>query len=182
MRNTSATLGLTALLLTAPLLRTNALTVQIEVGPTNIKAQPYQFDITSKDRDGMKQFGVTITPKQGKLSPGLLARLRLFDGENAALATVPLAALATVPLEETRDGGKVTYWFQVAPRLLAKSRFEFAVLSGVQEKLPDGKTRFVAEPGTLEYYFNLRDFIAAKAARTPVSKGKRGVFRVGKAF
>jgi hypothetical protein len=174
MRNISATLGLTALLLTAPLLKANALTVQIDVGPTNIQTLPYIFAFTNKERDGRRQIGVTITPKKDKLSPGLLARLHLFDAKTE---------VAVVPLEETREGGAVTYWFQIAPALLAKSRFEFDVLSGVEEKLPDGKTRFVAEPGTLIYYFNLRDYIITKTALKPSAKtGNSAHIRIGNIF
>ena len=173
MRNISATLGLTALLLTAPLLKANALTVQIDVGPTNIQTIPYVFAFTSKERAGMKQIGVTVTPKKDKLSPGLLARLHLFNAKTE---------IAVVPLEETREGGNVTYWFQIAPALLAKSRFEFDVLSGVEEKLPDGKTRFVAEPGTLIYYFNLNDYVITKTAKKPALDSESRAFSIGNSF
>ena len=173
MQKISVLAGLTALLLTASLLRANALTVQFEVTPDNIRDQPYTFAFKSKDRDGLKKIGLTVTPKKGELSPGLSARLHLMDGSEA---------LATLPLEATRDGNIVTYWFQMAPNLLAKSRFEFDVFSGVMEKLPDGKTRFVAEPGTLEYWFSLRDFIATKAALKPSRENGRTKFGIGKSF
>ena len=173
MRKISTTFGLTGLLMTG-LLTANALTVQFEVGPGNIKTQPYNFDIASRDRDGIQQFNITITQKKGELSPGLSARLHLSDGKTE---------IAAVPLEETREGGKVTYWFQVAPGLLAKSRFEFDVFSGIVEKLPNGKTRFIAEPGTLEYWFNLRDFPATKTAQKPLPEtGGRTCILVGDFF
>ena len=174
MRLFPAILGLTALLFTAPTLTANALTVPFEITPGNIKTQQYQFDITSKDRDGLKQIGFTIAPKKGELSPGLSARLHLSDGKTE---------LGVVPVEETRAGGKVTYWFQIAPNLLAKSRFEFDVFSGKVEKLPDGKTRFLAEPGTLEYWFRLRDFVPLKTAKKPApANDLRTTFSLGNSF
>ena len=181
MRNISATLGLTALLLTAPLLKANALTVQIDVGPTNIQTLPYTFAFTSEDRDGLKHIGITIALKKDSRRPEtlwarqhrLLARLHLFDDKTE---------IAVVPLEETREGANVTYWFQIAPALLAKSRFEFDVLSGKEEKLPDGKTRFIGEPGTLIYYFNLTDYITTKTAKKPAVDSDRRAFSIGNSF
>jgi hypothetical protein len=154
MRLMSTTVVLTTLLLTLPLLKVCASPPPIEVGPTNINTLPYSFAFTSQDRDGLVQFGVTVTPKKDRLSPGLLARLHLMDAKTK---------VATIPLEETREGSKVTYWFQIAPAFLAKSRFEFDILSGKEETLPNGTTRFIAEPGTLEYDFNIRDYVSHRA-------------------
>ena len=98
---------------------------------------------------------MTVTPKKDTLSPGLLARLHLRNAKTN---------LATIPLEETREAGKVTYWFRIAPAFLANSRFGFAILSGKEETLSNGKTRFIAVPGTIEYQFNIRDYVAKKTA------------------
>ena len=111
--------------------------------------------------------------KKAVFRRGLLARLHLFDDKTE---------IATVPLEETREGGKVTYWFQFASGLLAKSRFEFDILSGKEEALPNGKTRFIAEPGTLEYDFNLRDFVKVKTAVKPNAAGGGHKLSVAKQF
>ena len=182
MRNISATFGLTALLLTAPLLKASALTVQMEVGPANIQTLPYTFEFTSEDRDGLKRVGVTIALKKDsrRLAPlwsrqhRLSARLHLLDDK---------MEIAVMPLEETEESGKVTCWFHIAPGLLAKSRFEFDVFSGKEEILPNGKTRFIGEPGTLEYWFNLRDFVTVKTAKKPAPTNDiRTTFSPGNSF
>ncbi len=172
MRLISAVLGLAAVLLTAPLMKASASPPPIMVPPDWIKNLPYTFVFTNEDRDGLIAVGVTVTPKKGSLSPGLLARLHLIE----------TTKLATIPLEETREEGKVTYWFQIAPAFVAKSRFEFDILSGKEERLPNGKTRFVAEPGTLEYQFNIRDYIATKTAAKPANAGAGHKLSVAKRF
>ena len=182
MRKIPPVFGLTALLLTAPLLRADALTVQLDVGPASIQTLPYTFEFTSEDRDGLKQVGVTIALKKDSRRPEpqwshqhrLSARLHLLDDK---------MEIAAMPLEEAEEGGKVTYWFHIAPGLLAKSRFEFDVFSGKEEKLPDGKTRFIGEPGTLQYWFNLRDFITLETANKSNSKtGGRTYITIGNFF
>lgn len=140
-------------LMVLPVLKTSALTVQIQLTPSNRTEQKFAFQVTNEDRDSMKQFGVTVTAKKEKLSPGLLGRLHLSDGKTD---------IAMVPVQETREGDKVTYWFRVAPNLMSKSRFEFDVLSGKETKDADGKTRFIAIPGTIEYWFYVGDFATQK--------------------
>ncbi len=157
MRQSTMRFGLMLAMLVLPLLQASALTVQIQLTPGNTAMQKYAFQVTNEEHEGMKQFGVTVTAKKEKLSPGLLARLNLSDGQTN---------IAIVPVEETREGDKVTYWFRIAPNLLAKSRFEFDVLSGNEVKGSDGKTRFVAEPGTIEYWFYVGDFGPAKGVAT----------------
>jgi len=169
MRQSTVRLGLTMAVLVLPLLNASALTVQIQLTPGNRTEQKYAFQVTNEDRDGMKQFGVTVTAKKEKLSPGLLARLHLSDGKTD---------IAMVPVEETREGDKVTYWFRVAPNLMAKSRFEFDVLSGKETKDADGKTRFIAIPGTIEYWFYVGDFatqkgVALRSKSTPIPDHKK---------
>ena len=155
MRQISARLGFAIAVFVMSLQPASALTVQIQLVLDNVKFQNYAFQITSEDRDHMKQFGVTITPKKGKLSPGLLARLHLSDGKTD---------YALVPVEETREGDKVTYWFRIAPNLIARTRFEFDVLNGTEVKDQNGKMRFIAVPGTLEYWFYAGDFASAKGS------------------
>ncbi|MCW3098988.1 MAG: hypothetical protein JWL77_4606 [Chthonomonadaceae bacterium] len=150
MRQTTARCGFAIALMVLPLLKATALTVAIQLVPANITMQKFAFQVTNEDRDGMKQFGVTVTAKKEKLSPGLLARLHLSDGKTD---------FAMVPVEETREGDKVTYWFRVAPNLMGKTRFEFDVLNGADVKDSNGKTRFVALPGTIEYWFYVGDFV-----------------------
>lgn len=145
--------GVMSALMVLPLSKAAALTVQIQLVPANVTMQKFAFQVTTEERDGMKQFAVSVTAKKEKLSPGLLARLHLSDGKTD---------FALVPVEETREGDKVTYWFHVAPNLVGKTRFEFDVLSGKEEKEPNGKTRFIAIPGTLEYWFYLGDFNKTK--------------------
>jgi hypothetical protein len=157
MRLISAVMGLSTLLLIAPLMNASASPPPRWVSPDSVKNLPYTFVFTNEDRDGLIQVGVTVTPKTGSLSPGLPARLHLIKGKTE---------LATIPLEETRENGKVTYWFRITPAFVAESRFDFNIQSGNEETLPNGKTRFVAKPGTLEYWFNLHDFVAVKAAKS----------------
>jgi hypothetical protein len=172
MRQSTIRFGLMLALMLLPLLRASALTVEIQLNPANSKQQKFAFQITSADRDGMQQFGVTVTAKTEKLSPGLLARLHLSDGKSD---------FAMVPVEETREGAKVTYWFRVAPNLVAKTRFEFDVLNGAMVKDGSGKMRFVALPGSLDYWFYLGDFMTPQGAISvtkflpiPLSKTKVG--------
>jgi hypothetical protein len=150
MRQMTARCGFAIALMVLPLLKASALTVQIQLDPANITLQKFAFQVTNEDRDGMKQFGVTVTAKKEKLSPGLLARLHLSDGKTD---------FAMVPVEETREGDKVTYWFRVAPNLMSKTRFEFDVLNGKEDKDANGKPRFIAIPGTIEYWFYVGDFV-----------------------
>ena len=161
MRQSTMRFGGMLALMVLTVLKAYALTVQIQLTPANTAMQKYAFQVTNEEREGMKQFGVTVTAKKEKLSPGLLARLHLSDGQTE---------IAMVPVEETREGDKVTYWFRVTPSLLAKSKFEFDVLSGKEEKDANGKTRVIAVPGTIEYWFYVGDFVAAKgvAAREKV--------------
>ena len=173
--------GLTTLLLTAPLIKASASPPPMDVTPEYSKTLPYTFAFTSVDRDGLKHIGVTIALKKDSRRPEplwsryhrLSALLHLFDDK---------MELAALPLEETEEGGKVTYWFHIAPGLLAKSRFEFAIHSGNEETLPNGKTRFIGKPGTLEYHFNLRDFVALKTAKKPNTAGDGPKLSVAKRF
>ncbi|MCW3055822.1 MAG: hypothetical protein JWN14_4992 [Chthonomonadales bacterium] len=153
MRQSTVRFGLAMSMLVLPLLKASALTVQIQLTPSNKTEQKFAFQVTNEDRDGMKQFGVTVTAKKEKLSPGLLARLHLSDGKTD---------IAMVPVEETREGDKVTYWFRVAPNLMSKTRFEFDLLNGKETKEADGKKHFIAFPGTIEYWFYVGDFATQK--------------------
>ncbi len=181
MKSISVIVGLATLLLTATLIKANASPPPMDVTPDTIEALPYTFAFTSEDRDGLKHIGVTIALKKDSRRPEpawaryhrLSARLHLFDDK---------MEIAAVPLEEAEEGGKVTYWFHIAPGLLAKSRFEFDVFSGKEERLPNGKTRFIGEPGTLEYDFNLRDFIALKTAIKPTALGDGPKLSVAKRY
>lgn len=164
MRRMAHRIGLIAVLLALSLVDGSALTVEIQLAPANTGSQKFAFQILCTDRDGMKEFKVTARGKKELLSPGLLARLYLSDGKTD---------YATVPVEETRDGDRVTYWFRVAPELLAKTRFEFSVLSGKEEKLPNGRTHFIAVPGTISYWFYVGDFAGGRAAVKPVLKSGR---------
>ncbi len=173
MQRISVLAGLTALLLTAPLIKASASPPPIEVTPEYVKTLPYTFVFTNEDRNGLIAVGVTVTPRKGRLSPGLLARLHLIEEK---------AELAAIPLEETREEGKVTYWFHISPALIAQSRFDFYILSGKEEHLPNGQTRFIAIPGTLEYQFPIRDYVAIKKAAKPAKAGAGHKFSVAKRF
>lgn len=152
MRQTVARFGFALALLVLPMVKASAVMVEIQLNPGNIKQQKVAFQITGEERDSMAQVGVTVTSKTEKLSPGLFARLRLSDGKTE---------FAMVPLEEKREGDKVTYWFHVAPNLLAKSRFEFELLNSVKVK-ESGKTRTVVMPGGINYWFYVGDFVTPK--------------------
>lgn len=167
MRTVSAVVRVAILLLTALLVRAHASPPPMDVGPSNFDTLPYTFVFTSAERDGLIQLGVTVSPKKGSLSPGLLARVHLIK---------ETTEVATIPLEETREGSKVTYWFRIAPAFVAKSRFDFHILSGKEERMPNGATRFIAIPGTLQYQFYIRDYVPSKtvAKRIGASVEHRG--------
>ena len=179
MKPISVIAGLATLLLTASLIKANASPPPMDVTPDYIETLPYKFAFTSEDRDGLKHIGVTIALKKDSRRPEPLWKryhrlsllLHLFDDK---------MEIAAMPLEETEEGGKVMYWFHIAPSLLAKSRLEFDVHSGKEETLPNGKTRFIGEPGTLEYNFNLRDFVALKTAKKPHAANGGHKLRVAK--
>jgi hypothetical protein len=174
MKPISVLAGLTALLLTAPLMRANALTIAYDVAANGgLKALPYKFVFTSNNSGGLIRAGITVAPGEKSLPPYFGASLHLMDDKTE---------LATIALAETREDGTMTYGFKIAPALLAKSRFELDIYSFKEEKLPNGKTRFIPIPGTVEYRFNLRDYIAIKKAAKPIEEGRRQTFSIRKRF
>ena len=105
----------------------------------------------------LKQFEVTVEPKSGKISPVVTARLRLNDGQTE---------LTEIPVATAREGSKVTCWFRVAPKFLAKSRLEFGEhgygpsVDGQKNPVRDewGSPIYIGLPGGTGYWFILGDF------------------------
>jgi hypothetical protein len=176
-------LSLVTVVLAIAVRQTYAIWVEIQLTPQSADGQRLLFTVKTKDVDDLKRFEVAIKPKTGKLSPVLTARLHLVDGQ---------IKIASVPVEETRADGKVTYWFLVAPSLLANSKFEFGEHGYGRCEDEHGKVitddwgrpRYVGVPGGSGYWFYLRDF-AESTETTKVSrnvKNFRGVFKLNSAI
>ncbi len=139
-----------AALLTMTVRQAHAVWVETQLTPQSTTTQHLSFSIKTKDADALKQFEVTVKPKADwKLSPVLTARLHIVDGETN---------IAVVPVEEKREGGKMTYWFRIAPKFLANSKFQFGEHGYGEVKDAQGNTQYVGLPGGTGYWFYLRDF------------------------
>ena len=136
----------------------HALTVVTRVTPESLKDLQVSITVTTRGEGASKQFGVAVSGKATRLSPILTARLHLMQGETE---------LAVVPVEERWAGTKVTYWFPVAPSLLADSKFEWnehfgradTDVAGKPVLDPYGRPTYTPFPGTRGYWFYLRDFV-----------------------
>lgn len=176
-------LSLVAVVLAVAMRQTYAIWVETQLTPQTADGRRLLFTVKTKDVDDLKQFEVSIKPKTGKLSPVLTARLHLVDSQ---------MKIASVPVEETRADGKVTYWFRIAPRLLANSKFEFGEHGYGRCEDERGKViidewgrpRYVGVPGGSGYWFYLRDFAEStetmKVSRNVTSF--RGVFTLNSAI
>jgi hypothetical protein len=132
------------------------------------------FHVTVKDVDGSKQVAVTVEPRDGKMmSPFLAARLSIANAQTT---------VATVPVEERRDGGKVTYWFRLAPAFVSHTRFELDESAFAEVEVPAdgkraaplspwpskevegsaGKRRYQQWMGGTKFWFWVRDFASAR--------------------
>jgi hypothetical protein len=131
------------------------------------------FTVKTKDVEGLKQFEIAVEAKERNISPVLTARLHLVDGKRQ---------IASVPVEEIHDDGKVTYWFRIAPKLLANSKFEFGEHGYSRCEDEQGRLitdewerpKYIGVPGGSGYWFYLRDFADPNNSgiRVPSTQGK----------
>jgi hypothetical protein len=150
-------LSLAAVVVAIAVRQTYALWVEHQLTSKNAISDRISFTVKTKDVEDLKQFEIAVEAKKRKISPVLTARLHLVDGQTQ---------IASVPVEETRANGKVTYWFRIAPRLLAHSRFEFGEHGyGRYEdeqgnSITDewGRPKYIGVPGGSGYWFYLHDF------------------------
>ena len=89
-------------------------------------------DVDAQDANALKDFEFTVEPKENfKLSPVSLARLTIIDGETN---------IAVVPVKANQEGRKVTYWFRVAPKFIANSKFSWGANGYAEVKDAEGNT------------------------------------------
>jgi hypothetical protein len=150
-------LFLVAVVVAIAVRQTYAVWVENQLTPKTAISDWISFTVETKDVEGLKQFEVAVEAKKRNLSPVLTARLHLVDGKRQ---------IASVPVEETRADGKVTYWFRIAPRLLANSKFEFGEHGYSRCEDEQGnlitdewkRPKYIGVPGGSGYWFYLRDF------------------------
>jgi hypothetical protein len=158
---------LATLLLALGARQAGAVWVDTQLTPKMLDQHRISFQVRVKDAGGLKEFEVTVTPKQRKLSPVLTARLTLGDGDTMQ---------GYVPLQGEREDGKVRFWFRVSEKSPASSKFEFGehgygrLKDARKNPLKDewGNDRYIGMPGGQGYWFYLRDF----AAGTQMSRRK----------
>ena len=127
-----------------------AMSLIIHVVPKCLYQQPYEFQFSVKDIDGMRHVALKVGTKKKPLSAGLFAQLHLKSGNNE---------IATIPLKQTWNGGSATYWFNLSPNVSSDSELEFDELYGSEIDNGFGHKVFVAVVGHNEYWFKLADFI-----------------------
>lgn len=157
----SLLLFLAALVASFAIQQSYAVWVEHQLTPRNAVSDWISFKVKTRDVEDLKQFEVAVETKERSISPVLTARLHLFDGKTR---------LASVPLEETRTDGKVTYWFRIAPKLVANSRFEFGEHGHARREDKQGnpitdqweRPQYIGTPGGSGYWFYLRDFADSK--------------------
>ena len=128
-----------------------AVTVIIHVVPKYLYQQPYDFQFSAKDVDGMRHVTFKVSEKKKPLSAGLFAHLHLKTGNKE---------IATIPLKQTWSGGTATYWFDLSPSLSSDAEVEFDELYGSEKDNGFGHKIFEAVVGHKEYWFRLADFIS----------------------
>ncbi len=107
-----------------------------------------------RGKEGAKEFVVTVIPRAGrKLSLSRRALLEIMDGENV---------VAAIPLEEKMAENRLTYWFRVAPKMLAETKFSFGQNAYKLTKDGKGNSVVMGIPGGGGAYFYLQDFISPK--------------------
>jgi hypothetical protein len=74
-----------------------------------------QLTVKTRDVEQFKEFEIILAPKTQAVSPFLSAQLNLITQD---------VWVASVPVSEKREQGRVTYIFRVAPAALAQSAFE----------------------------------------------------------
>lgn len=137
--------------------QTYAVWVEEQLTPKTAISDWISFTVKTKDVEGLTQFEVAVESKKRNISPVLTARLHLVDGKKQ---------IASVPVEEIRADGRVTYWFRVAPTLFADSKFEFGEhgytrsqdMRGNPATDEWGRPKYHGVPGGSGYWFYLRDF------------------------
>lgn len=134
-----------------------AVWIEHQLTPETAISDRISFTVETKNVKGLKQFEVAVEAKKRNISPVLTARLHLVDDETQ---------IAYVPVEEIHKDGKVTYWFRIAPKFIANSKFEFgehghARCEDKQGNLITdewGRPKYIGIPGGSGYWFYLRDF------------------------
>ena len=105
--------------------------IEIHLTPKNLDFHRRQFVIKTKDvKNGLKEFEVTVIAKERDFSPFADAQLTLIDDVDY---------VAILPVGSKRRGDKMTFWFRVAPKSLARSRFEYSESNYVPLRKPNGE-------------------------------------------
>ena len=121
-----------------------------------------EFTVTTKHVEQFIEFDVTLAPHPRDVSPFLLGQLSLISDDKW---------VASVPVSEKRDNGKVTYWFRVMPEAVAESTFEISASAfapaAKETRFPFdtamiGKQKVEQIMGGIMYNLKLKDFAGAK--------------------
>ncbi len=111
----------------------------IQLNPRNISSQPLAFKVkTERNPKGGVVFYVYIESKEAMLSRNLVASLVVTSGRKQ---------IVCVDLEKKKCDEGVRFVFEVAPKYLAQSKFQFKDVEGSQSP-------YMGEV----YWFFLKDF------------------------
>ena len=156
MRNTVAPLILTGFLLLLGARGAHAVWSETQITPKSLEHISRTFELKSGDREGLRQIEITVGAKTGQLSPFTRAVLSIPTDDGYAY----------VPVEETRRGAKVSYWFRLSPSLVPKAKFEvreqayttYGDAQGNPQRDAQGKPIVKQTLGGQAWWFCLRDF------------------------
>lgn len=144
-----------------------ALMTTTQITPANVIDLPYVITVTTRpvpQDQGVAEatnYVVTIKPKKGNLSGCRVATLLLHDGA---------AQVAACPIAECPYEYVLTYKFQVAAKLAAQSKFDFAEIAASPVTNTEGKIRYIGFPGNNHYWFYLKDVPRLEAVTSAKAK------------
>lgn len=123
-----------------------------------------QFTIMTKTAEPFQNYEVVMEPTKRAISPFLSAQLDLIANDTW---------IASVPVSETRENGKVIYRFRAAPSALAQSYLEiseglYVPFNGGQAHFRLGKIgdkQVEQIMGGVMYRINLKDFARLKTEK-----------------
>src|SRR5262245_24983115 len=110
--------------------RAYAIWVQFQLKPGTTDGTDQAFSITTREREGLTEFQVSVEPKSGKeISPFTSGYLMVIEGNHH---------VAMVPVEPGHSGKKVTFWFRVSRTAVAESRFDIHEQGWAEMRNADG--------------------------------------------
>lgn len=144
--------------------RAHAIWIEAQLTPENIARQDQSFTVNTRDIEGMKEFRISVAPKEGKeISPFTSGELMVIEEDHH---------VATVPVSASRAGKKVTFRFRVSSAAAARSRFDlreqgwtdYRNADGTPQRNEDGTPKVEMTLGGQAFWFWLRDFVGQAAS------------------